>query len=125
MADGDSVYSPYSDYAKLLKKKCSEESTESNSGCSGCNEGCSGCSEGCSGCKEECGCCPAGLVSIEDADGNNIGCLTPLDAEIYMARTYKCPAGFVKVTSGTGVAMVFVGCLTPAEYATYVAAIPA
>lgn len=120
MADGDVPYSLNRAYALALKNKCKEESSDG-----GCSDGCSDCNGGCNDCKEDCGCCPAGLVAIEDSDGKHIGCLTPNDADLFMARTYKCPAGYVKVTSGVGVAAVFVGCLTPAEYATYVAAIPA
>jgi hypothetical protein len=121
MAREKTDYSAYADYAKLLKKKCQEESS-SSSGCSDCSGGCSDCND-CS--DEKCGCCPAGLVAVEDANGNHIGCLTPNDAQLYMTDTYKCPDGYIRVTSGTGVSMIFIGCLTPAEYAVYVAAIPA
>lgn len=117
MAEGKTGYSVYRDYALLLKKKCSEESSEG-----GCSEGCGGCSEGC---EEQCGCCPAGLVAIEDGDGKHIGCLTPNDANLFMVNAYKCPSGYVKVLSVSGGVTTFIGCLTPSEYATYIAAVPA
>ncbi len=70
------------------------------------------------GCPEEtkCGCCPTGLVSVEDKDGNNVGCLSPNDAQDYMKNTYRCPDGYIRVVTELG---GFIGCLTPDEYATY------
>jgi hypothetical protein len=121
MAREKTDYSTFQDYAKILKGKCQEEASST----SGCSDGCSDCNGGCSGCEEKCGCCPTGLVAVEDSNGNHIGCLTPNDAQLYMTDTYKCPDGYIRVTSGTGASMVFIGCLTPAEYAIYIAALPA
>lgn len=66
---------------------------------------------------EKCGCCPTGLVAVEDKDGTNIGCLSPNDAQQYMANTYRCPDGYIRVMSVDG--LTFIGCLTPEEYAVY------
>lgn len=76
------------------------------------------------GCPEEdkCGCCPTGLVSVEDSDGKNIGCLSPNDAQEYMSNTFRCPDGYIRVLSATG---IFIGCLSATDYAAYVAALPA
>jgi hypothetical protein len=98
------AYDAQTTYNKFNSKGCD---CEDQSTC-GCPE------------KEKCGCCPVGLVSVEDSDGKNIGCLSPNDAQEYMAKTYKCQPGYIRVLSETG---VFLGCLTPDEYAAYVAAL--
>ncbi len=74
------------------------------------------------GCKgdDKCGCCPVGLVSVEDSDGKNIGCLSPNDAELYMKNTFKCNDGYIRVLDEEG---VFIGCLTAADFAVYRAAL--
>lgn len=62
---------------------------------------------------EDCGCCPAGLVEINDADGDVVGCMTPNDAELYYRNIYKCPDGYVKAFDVNG---NFQGCLTVTDY---------
>lgn len=76
------------------------------------------------GCKDDdkCGCCPVGLVSIQDASGVNIGCVSPNDAQIYMANTFKCPDGFIRVMDDS-TPPVFLGCLSVEDYAAYLAAL--
>ena len=77
------------------------------------------CEEGaCSTCKDDsCGCCPVGLVAVEDNTGVNIGCLSPNDAEQYMANTFRCPDGYVRVIAGGK----FLACLTVEDYIAYLA----
>lgn len=92
------AYDDITKYAKFLKTKCEGE-----------NHGCG---------DAECGCCPPGLISIEDSTGNNIGCLTPNDAEMYTKNTYKCSDNLVKtIHPSTG---VFIGCLTIADYIAFI-----
>jgi len=98
------AYDAQTTYNKFRTKNCG---CEDKSKC-GCPE------------PEKCGCCPTGLVSVEDADGTNIGCLSPNDAQEYMANTFRCPNGYIRVVSPED---VFIGCLTPEEYAAYVAAL--
>jgi hypothetical protein len=90
----------------------------SNCGCTGEKH-----EHGC-GCKKDdkCGCCPTGLVAVEDNNGNNIACLSPNDAQEYMANTFRCPDGYIRVLNSDG---KFVACLSPSEYAEYIAAVPA
>lgn len=61
---------------------------------------------------KDCGCCPPGLVAVKDSEGNHVACLTPNDANIYMAQTYSCPPGFVKYINQAG---EYVGCVTPEQ----------
>lgn len=92
---------PYDDktvYAKYLKEKCDGECSDPS-----------------------CGCCPPGLLSVEDSTGNNIGCLTPNDAELYLKNTYKCADNLVKTIHPT--TQVFIGCLTIADYLAFIESI--
>ena len=75
------------------------------------------------GCKDDdkCGCCPVGLVSVEDTNSKNVGCLSPNDAALYMQNTYKCADGYVRVVDS--ISGVFIGCLTAADFAVYKAAL--
>lgn len=101
-SSSDPVYSTTADYARYQKSNC---------GCDGkctCND-------------NECGCCPPGLVSIEDNNGNNIGCFTANDAQLYMANTFKCADNLIKAVDPTS--GVFVGCLTAADFAAYLLAL--
>lgn len=112
-APQEKQYSSSTEYAKYLKKKCMGEHSKCHDGC---DEGCEGCNEGCGGCKDkECGCCPPGLVEVTSAEGGKM-CLTPNDAQLYMANTFKCPDGYIRVIDDNG---IFIGCLTPSEYAIY------
>jgi hypothetical protein len=94
------VYTDQQQYAKFQNKsKCSEH----------------GHSDGC-GCKEsdDCGCCPPGLVAVPDADGKNVACLTPNDAELYNKNTFMCKPGYIKlVRNSTGEVL---GCVSESEY---------
>lgn len=88
------AYSASTEYAKYLKKKCSE-------GC-GCTT------------SENCSCCPPGLVGIYDDEGNHLGCLTPTDAEEYQKNTFTCQDGYlklIKTSDGT-----FYGCVPSNEW---------
>lgn len=70
----------------------------------------------CSSCgnEDDCSCCPVGLVSIQDDNGTNIGCLTPNDAELFEKNTFKCNDGYVKLMrNSTG---EFLGCVTEANF---------
>lgn len=70
------------------------------------------------GCKDDsCGCCPVGLVEVQDNTGEAIACLSPSDAEQYMANTFRCPDGYVRVVSGGK----FLCCLTVTDYVAYLA----
>lgn len=75
-----------------------------------------GCGGECHECKKEnCGCCPPGLVSIFDDKGQNIGCVTPNDAELYKKNTFTCQDGYVKLyNDATG---EFLGCVSEENYA--------
>lgn len=100
------AYDDQSTYNKFRAGDC---------GCEGKHEGHH--EEGC-GCREEnkCGCCPTGLVSVEDADGKNIACLSPNDAEQYMSNSFRCPDGYIRVLDTD---KKFIACLTPGDYAIY------
>lgn len=104
-------YDNQTTYNKFNAKPCTCED-KTNCTCGGCNDACPP--------EEKCGCCPTGLVSVQDKDGLNIGCLSPNDAELYMKNTFKCTDGYIRVLDD---ASNFIGCLTPDEYAVYAAAI--
>lgn len=95
-------------YAKYLKGKCLEESTSENCGCTETTE------EGCS-------CCPPGLVAVYDTNNAHVGCLTPNDAEEYVA-SMPCQAGYVKLNKN-GTPSVFLGCVPSNEFAALYAAV--
>lgn len=61
--------------------------------------------------------CPAGLVEVDDENGDCKGCLTPSDAERYEASLIQCSEGHVKVFDPT--TNMFVGCLTKTEALDY------
>jgi len=105
------AYDNQTTYNKFNAKDCTCED-KSNCTC-GCKSGCPP--------KEKCGCCPVGLVEVKDKDGNNIGCLSPNDAQEYMTNTFRCPDGYIRLLEP--VTFRFLGCLTPTEYAEYVAAL--
>jgi len=70
---------------------------------------------------DDCSCCPPGLVAVFDDKGNNLGCLTPNDAELYAKNTYTCDDGYVKViktSDGT-----FYGCVAAADFIAINAAV--
>ena len=75
-------YDPASTYNKY-SSDC--ESCGGESGTCGCNK------------SSDCGCCPVGTVSVIDCKGNNLGCLTPNDAEKYNNSQIEAPDGYVKV----------------------------
>lgn len=89
--------------ADFLKKKAIGEH---GGGC-GCSEG-TDCSE------NDCSCCPPGLVGVWDDAGNNLGCLTPADAELYTINTLKCQDGYVKLINNT--TGQFLGCVSEAAF---------
>lgn len=62
---------------------------------------------------KDCGCCPPGLVEQRDAEGKFLGCVTPNDAQVYMATTYKCPDGYIRLLDSEG---NFQGCVSVADY---------
>lgn len=105
------AFDDQSTYNKFRAKDCGCEDKRHH------DEGC-----GCSEVDDDCGCCPTGLVSVTDENGNNVGCLSPNDATEYIAKIRKCPEGYV-VTYDASAPPVFVGCLTMEDYLSYVAAL--
>lgn len=66
--------------------------------------------------------CPAGLVEVDDKNGNCKACLTPHDAELYEESLRECSEGYVKVwhpDDSSPQAGRFVGCLTIQERKDY------
>jgi len=83
-----------------------------------------GSSEGC-GCNksDDCGCCPAGLVSVTDDCGKNIGCLSPNDKAELEIASHIPPLGYIKAFDpATG---AYLGDLTPDAWIDYQAALDA
>lgn len=106
------TYEDKTAYAKYLKSKL----------CGDCAEGCQGCNEGCSEDKA-CDCCPAGLISLKDMEGNHIGCVTPSDAEQYLSSApVRCQEGFVALYK-EGVSPLFRGCVPADQFAALYAAL--
>lgn len=97
-----------SNYANFLKSKAVGE--HGGCGCEGSHE------EGCCEDKKDCSCCPPGLVGVWDDKGNNLGCLTPADAELYTINTYECADGYAKLMNNT--TGDFLGCVSEAQFAT-------
>jgi hypothetical protein len=94
-------------YAKYLSTGSS-----SDSGCSDCNGNSS---------SEECSCCPPGLVAVFDENGVAQGCLTPSDAELWMASR-PCKDGYVKLYKNSPTE-TFLGCVSQEEFAALYAAV--
>lgn len=91
-------------YADYLKRKALGES----GGC-GCEGGEHSCED-----SKDCSCCPPGLVGVWDDKGNNLGCLTPSDAELYTINTYECADGYAKLMNNT--TGDFLGCVSEANF---------
>lgn len=96
-------------YAKYLKGKCLEESSTEGCGCTGATT------------KDNCTCCPPGLVAVYDSNNAHIACLTPEDAEAYVA-SMPCQPGYVKLNKN-GTPTVFLGCVPSDEFAALYAAV--
>lgn len=109
------AYGEQSAYAKYLKNKISS----SSSGCSGCSES--------SESTDWCACCPPGLVEVKDGAGNRIGCLTPADAQEYLANVpVQCGEGQIalyKKPDALPGESVFLGCVSESEFAALYAAV--
>lgn len=97
-------------YANYLKRQVL------SGGKGGC--GCEGSSheDSCCDDKKDCSCCPPGLVGVWDDKGNNLGCLTPADAELYTINTYECADGYAKLMNNT--TGDFLGCVSESQFAT-------
>lgn len=98
---------PYTDQQEYAKYQ--SDSSEEGEDC-GCEK------ESSSGTK--CSCCAPGLVEARDKDGNVLGCVTANDAELLFKNTMRCPDGYIKTVTVAG---DFLGCLTPTQYAEYLA----
>lgn len=109
-------YNTISSYAIYLKKGGKgnladylKRQAVSEGGC-----GCQGESHEDSCSQKDCSCCPPGLVGIWDDKGNNLGCLTPADAELYTINTYECQDGYVKLINNTS--GQFLGCVSETAF---------
>lgn len=114
--DGPSKYLPYTYKDGKGGCGCGGEKKHHDhpEGC-GCDE-CKPC-----GCKDkECGCCPPGLVGIYDDKGNHVGCLTPNDAELFVANSVQCTDGYAKLFSAAG---KFLGCVSEGQFAALYSAV--
>ena len=72
-------------------------------------------------CPDPCGCCPPGLVSVQDCDHKDIGCLTPQDAAEYEVQKHIPPTGFIKTFHP--ITFDYVGDMTVEDSLAFLAAV--
>lgn len=88
--------------ADYLKKKITGSDCDDCGGDDSCSD-------------DKCSCCAPGLVAVFDDKGNNLGCLTPADAELYTLNTLECNDGYAKLFNNT--TGQFIGCVSEGAFA--------